>query len=141
MQTTNRLKNEPYLSYNLLYSQPDNYRNWLMLQEIVRNNLLHGRDMSPAGEESEHEVEDDTEPTPLDLSVKGDNESTSPNKRSTSKSTKTSLTPLTEQDTTKYPHIDTTELVQAVKEVLTRYNISQRYFGDRILGLSQGSVR
>ncbi|CAF4789521.1 unnamed protein product, partial [Rotaria sp. Silwood2] len=40
MQTTNRLKNDIYSPYNILYPQPENYRNWLMLQEIVRTNAM-----------------------------------------------------------------------------------------------------
>ncbi|CAF4830481.1 unnamed protein product, partial [Rotaria socialis] len=50
------------------------------------------------------------------------------------------LSPLTERDISKYRSINTAELVQTVKDILSRYSISQRHFGERILGLSQGSV-
>ena len=40
----------------------------------------------------------------------------------------------------RYIHIDTDKLVQRVKEALSQYSISQRLFGEHILGLSQGSV-
>ena len=112
-----------------------------MLQEIVRNNLLHKQGQSPECDESEQEDEEDADDAPLDLSIKSDAETSSTNKPAATKQTKTVLTPLNEQDAAKYGYIDTSELVQAVKDVLSRYSISQRYFGDKILGLSQGSVR
>ncbi|CAF1583048.1 unnamed protein product, partial [Adineta steineri] len=59
---------------------------------------------------------------------------------SSTKHTKTALTPLREQDISKYRYINTMELVQTVKDILSRYSISQRHFGEKILGLSQGSV-
>ena len=40
----------------------------------------------------------------------------------------------------RYVHIDTDKLVQRVKEALSQYSISQRLFGEHVLGLSQGSV-
>ncbi len=178
--------------FNLLCHQPDNYRNWLMLQEIVRNNdllkqfqptfpPLQSALSAPLGtmdtdDESEQEnddEEDDQEedndddldednPTssdeiPLDLSMKMDsnhqdldqtsltiaNHKQSQSSSSSSSSTKhikTALTPLREQDTSKYRYVNTMELVQTVKDILSRYSISQRHFGEKILGLSQGSV-
>jgi homeobox protein cut-like len=140
MQTTNRLKNEPYSPYNILYPQPDNYRNWLMLQEIVRNNtLIKQLKPSDTDDESEEENDDDndeeTDEIPLDLSMKIDT-----NKQLIIKSNKTILIPLNEQDISKYRSINTLELVQTIKDILSRYSISQRHFGEKILGLSQGSV-
>jgi len=140
MQTTNRLKNEPYSPYNILYPQPDNYRNWLMLQEIVRNNtLIKQLKPSDTDDESEEENNDDddeeTDEIPLDLSMKIDT-----NKQLITKSNKTILIPLNEQDLSKYRSINTLELVQTIKDILSRYSISQRHFGEKILGLSQGSV-
>lgn len=138
MQTTNRLKNEPYSPYNILCPQPDNYRNWFMLQEIVRNNtLLKASDT----DESEQENEEETNEVPLDLSMKVDTDQTLTNKPLVTKNNKTILTSLNEQDTAKYRYINTMELVQTVKDILSRFSISQRYFGEKILGLSQGSVR
>jgi homeobox protein cut-like len=136
MQTTNRLKNEPYSPYNILCPQPENYRNWLMLQEIVRNNILI-KPLKPSDtDESEQENDDeDTNDIPLDLSMKIDT-----NKQSPIKSNKTTLIPLNEQDISKYRSINTLELVQTIKDILSRYSISQRHFGEKILGLSQGSV-
>ncbi|CAF3789921.1 unnamed protein product, partial [Adineta steineri] len=145
MQTTNRLKNESYPSYNVLCPQPDNYRNWLMLQEIVRNNTLFKQlKSSPDTDESEQENEDDidkdTTEIPLDLSMKIDTDQTTINKQTVVKNNKTILTPLNEQDIAKYRCINTMELVTTVKDILSRYSISQRHFGEKILGLSQGSV-
>ncbi|CAF0733169.1 unnamed protein product [Adineta ricciae] len=171
--------------FSLLCHQPDNYRNWLMLQEIVRNNDLL-KQFQPAfpvpiendagsdqgnddddddddgddeNEENEHDDElDDDNPTssdetPLDLSMKCDsnhhetepvsmrlsNNKQQPSSSST-KHVKTALAPLREQDTSKYRYVNTAELVQTVKDILSRYSISQRHFGEKILGLSQGSV-
>jgi hypothetical protein len=142
MQTTNRLKTEPYSPYNILCPQPENYRNWLMLQEIVRNNVLFKQIKSTDTDDSEQENEEDEDSSdiPLDLSIKIDTDQTSTNKQSSIKSTKSILSPLNEQDITKYRYINTTELVQTVKDLLSRYSISQRHFGEKILGLSQGSV-
>jgi hypothetical protein len=112
-----------------------------MLQEIVRNNLLHAQNQSPDCQESEQEEEEELDDIPLDLSVKSDAEPALANKQSLTKYTKTVLTPLSELELAKYRYINTSELVQAVKDLLSRYSISQRYFGDKVLGLSQGSVR
>jgi homeobox protein cut-like len=173
--------------FGLFSHQPDNYRNWLMLQEIVRNNDLL-KQFQPAfpplqslpldtDNESEQENDDDDDDSdddddnnddlddddddddnprssdeiPLDLSMKIDSNHhdlnqtsiTIPTKQqhsSSTKHTKTALTPLREQDTAKYRYINTMELVQTVKDILSRYSISQRHFGEKILGLSQGSV-
>ena len=40
----------------------------------------------------------------------------------------------------RFVHIDTDKLVQRIKEALSQYSISQRLFGEHVLGLSQGSV-
>jgi homeobox protein cut-like len=145
MQTTNRLKNEPYPPYNILCSQPDNYRNWLMLQEIVRNNALMKQLKPLDNEENEQENndddnDDDDDEIPLDLSMKIDSDQSSTSKSSLTKSNKAILLPLTEQDLSKYRSINTLELVQTIKDILSRFSISQRHFGEKILGLSQGSV-
>lgn len=138
MQTTHRLKNEPYPPYNILCPQPENYRDWLMLQEIFRNNIL-AKQLKSSDTSDESDLEDtndeNIDESPLDLSMKVDT-----NKTSTTKSSKTTLLPLTEQELSKYRTINTLELVQAIKDILSRYSISQRHFGERILGLSQGSV-
>lgn len=141
MQTTNRLKNDLYSPYNILCPQPENYRNWLMLQEIVRTNAMIKQLKPLDTDENEQENEEDTDENPLDLSMKIDTEQASVTKPSAIKSNKTILSPLTEQDIGKYRTINTAELVQTIKDILSRYSISQRHFGDKILGLSQGSVR
>lgn len=112
-----------------------------------------------ATEDEDHESDDEddaasqnnNEETPLDLSMKVDSAQsdtetaslTFVNQKHSSipKNTKTALPPLREQDTSKYRCINTNELVQTVKDILSRYSISQRHFGEKILGLSQGSVR
>ncbi|CAD5120722.1 DgyrCDS9286 [Dimorphilus gyrociliatus] len=50
------------------------------------------------------------------------------------------LPPITQEQFDKYSHIGTDELVKCVKETLSQFSISQRLFGENILGLSQGSV-
>ncbi|CAF3504480.1 unnamed protein product [Rotaria sordida] len=179
--TNNLLDCSASSPFNLLRHQPDNYRNWLMLQEIVRNNDLFKQfqptlppsididdeseqdndDDSDNNDENDDDDDDDddniddenpisSDEIPLDLSMKIDSnqhdiEQTSikisNNKQQLStKHVKTALTPLREQDTSKYRYINTMELVQTVKDILSRYSISQRHFGEKILGLSQGSV-
>ncbi|CAF4222856.1 unnamed protein product, partial [Rotaria sp. Silwood2] len=119
MQTTNRLKNDIYSPYNILYPQPENYRNWLMLQEIVRTNAMIKQFKSTDVDENEQENEDDTDENPLDLSMKIDTDQTViNNKQSTIKQNKTILIPLTEQDMMKYRHINTIELVQTINDIL-----------------------
>ncbi|XP_033747523.1 homeobox protein cut-like 1 isoform X2 [Pecten maximus] len=50
------------------------------------------------------------------------------------------LPPITQEQFDKYGNIGTEELVKQVKETLSQYSISQRLFGESVLGLSQGSV-
>ncbi|CAF5131522.1 unnamed protein product, partial [Rotaria magnacalcarata] len=182
-KTTNNLLDCSTSSpFSLLRHQPDNYRNWLMLQEIFRNNDLMKQFQPPTNvndDESDQENDDnnnnnnnnddddensnddmddmdDENPTssdeiPLDLSMKMDGNQHDMEQTSiklsnskqpiSTKHTKTALAPLREQDTSKYRYINTMELVQTVKDILSRYSISQRHFGEKILGLSQGSVR
>lgn len=50
------------------------------------------------------------------------------------------LPPITQEEFDNYANINTEELVKQVKETLSQYSISQRLFGESVLGLSQGSV-
>ncbi|TRY70911.1 hypothetical protein TCAL_07523 [Tigriopus californicus] len=50
------------------------------------------------------------------------------------------LPPVTQEQFDRYEHINTEELVRKIKELLSQYSISQRLFGENVLGLSQGSV-
>lgn len=50
------------------------------------------------------------------------------------------LPPITQEEFDQYSNINTEDLVKQVKETLSQYSISQRLFGESILGLSQGSV-
>lgn len=50
------------------------------------------------------------------------------------------LPPITQEQFDRYSNVNTDELVKRVKETLSQYSISQRLFGENILGLSQGSV-
>ena len=50
------------------------------------------------------------------------------------------LPPITQEEFDQYSNVNTEELVKQVKETLSQYSISQRLFGESILGLSQGSV-
>ena len=53
---------------------------------------------------------------------------------------KTSLPPITQQQFDRYAHLNTDDVVRRIKEILSQYSISQRLFGEAVLGLSQGSV-
>ena len=142
MQTTQRFRNETCSSsipFNILCSQPENYRNWLMLQEIVRLKQIKANELDESEQENN---EEESEEIPLDLSLKLPLDAASSNKSTaTSKTPKSTLLPLQEQEMAKYQYIDTVELVQTIKDILSRHSISQRHFGEKILGLSQGSVR
>lgn len=59
---------------------------------------------------------------------------------SASKQPKCVLPPVSQEQFDKYSNINTDELVKRVKDLLSKYSISQRLFGECILGLSQGSV-
>ncbi|XP_042214156.1 homeobox protein cut-like [Homarus americanus] len=50
------------------------------------------------------------------------------------------LPPITQQQFDQYSSMNTEEIVKKVKEQLSQYSISQRLFGESVLGLSQGSV-
>ncbi|KRX56040.1 Homeobox protein cut-like ceh-44 [Trichinella sp. T9] len=50
------------------------------------------------------------------------------------------LPPITQEQFERFGRINTEKLVQRVKEHLLQYSISQRVFGEQVLGLSQGSV-
>ncbi|XP_022237797.1 homeobox protein cut-like isoform X2 [Limulus polyphemus] len=54
--------------------------------------------------------------------------------------TKAVLTPITQHQFDQYSNLNTEEIVKNVKEQLSQYSISQRLFGESVLGLSQGSV-
>ncbi|KAL5016636.1 hypothetical protein ScPMuIL_006225 [Solemya velum] len=58
----------------------------------------------------------------------------------TAKPLKAVLPPITQDQFDKYSNVGTEELVKLVKETLSQYSISQRLFGENVLGLSQGSV-
>ena len=110
-----------------------------MLQEIVRLKQMKSNELDESEQENN---EEDSEEIPLDLSLKLPLDSSSTQKPSSSTKThKSTLMPLQEQDVAKYNYIDTVELVQTIKDILSRHSISQRHFGEKILGLSQGSVR
>ncbi|KAK7506056.1 hypothetical protein BaRGS_00002778 [Batillaria attramentaria] len=50
------------------------------------------------------------------------------------------LPPITQEQFDRFANINTEDLVKKVKETLSQYSISQRLFGESVLGLSQGSV-
>ena len=57
-----------------------------------------------------------------------------------SKPLKCVLPPVSQEQFDKYASINTDDLVRKVKDLLSKFSISQRLFGECILGLSQGSV-
>lgn len=54
--------------------------------------------------------------------------------------TRAVLPPISQEQFDLYANINTDDLVKQVKDVLSQYSISQRLFGEYVLGLSQGSV-
>ena len=50
------------------------------------------------------------------------------------------MPPISQEQMNQYSCLNTEEIVKQVKEVLGRFSISQRLFGESVLGLSQGSV-
>lgn len=50
------------------------------------------------------------------------------------------LPPITQQQFDLFSNLNTEDIVRRVKEALSQYSISQRLFGESVLGLSQGSV-
>ncbi|KAK3082711.1 hypothetical protein FSP39_003291 [Pinctada imbricata] len=59
---------------------------------------------------------------------------------SNAKPLKAVLPPITQDQFDKYGNMNTDDLVKKIKETLSQYSISQRLFGENVLGLSQGSV-
>lgn len=57
-----------------------------------------------------------------------------------SRPAKAVLPPITQQQFDQYNNLNTEEIVKHVKEQLSQFSISQRLFGESVLGLSQGSV-
>ncbi len=74
-------------------------------------------------------------PSPA-LSAQGSHQQQS----SGSKVLKCVLPPVSQDQFDRYAFINTDELVKKVKDLLSKFSISQRLFGECILGLSQGSV-
>jgi len=50
------------------------------------------------------------------------------------------LPPISQEQFDAYSFLDTDELVASVRDLLGQHSISQRLFGEAVLGLSQGSV-
>uniref|UniRef100_A0A915E2F8 Homeobox protein cut-like n=1 Tax=Ditylenchus dipsaci TaxID=166011 RepID=A0A915E2F8_9BILA len=64
----------------------------------------------------------------------------SPNSFSISQRNRAEPAPIVQDQFEKYPQLDTEEVVKQVKDYLSRHSVSQRQFGENVLGLSQGSV-
>lgn len=54
--------------------------------------------------------------------------------------TRVVLPPISQEQFDLHANINTDDLVRRIKDVLSQYSISQRLFGECVLGLSQGSV-
>lgn len=65
---------------------------------------------------------------------------TTPHHNSVQRPMKAVLPPITQQQFDLYNNLNTEDIVRRVKEALSQYSISQRLFGESVLGLSQGSV-
>ena len=68
------------------------------------------------------------------------NRSFMPNNNAAAAQSKQILPPITQHQFDIYNNLNTEEIVRRVKEQLSQYSISQRLFGESVLGLSQGSV-
>jgi len=53
---------------------------------------------------------------------------------------KIGLSPITQDQFESFPHLNTDEVVRQVKDFLSANCISQRQFGEYVLGLSQGKM-
>uniref|UniRef100_A0A915HU97 Homeobox protein cut-like n=1 Tax=Romanomermis culicivorax TaxID=13658 RepID=A0A915HU97_ROMCU len=77
----------------------------------------------------------------LDLSQGDESSATSPTSMPKNfRAIKAILPPVTPEQFEKYGEISTEQLVHEIKEYLCKFSISQRLFGEQVLGLSQGSV-
>ncbi|KAL1501468.1 hypothetical protein ABEB36_006785 [Hypothenemus hampei] len=65
---------------------------------------------------------------------------TQPHHTTAQRPLKAVLPPITQQQFDLYNNLNTEDIVKKVKEQLSQYSISQRLFGESVLGLSQGSV-
>ncbi|KAJ8916056.1 hypothetical protein NQ315_010924 [Exocentrus adspersus] len=65
---------------------------------------------------------------------------TQPHHSTNNRPLKAVLPPITQQQFDMYNNLNTEDIVKKVKEQLSQYSISQRLFGESVLGLSQGSV-
>lgn len=65
---------------------------------------------------------------------------TQPHHTTSQRPLKAVLPPITQQQFDLYNNLNTEDIVKKVKEQLSQYSISQRLFGESVLGLSQGSV-
>ncbi len=52
---------------------------------------------------------------------------------------KHALPPISQQQFDRYAHVNTDDTVRRIKEILSQYSISQRLFGEAVLGLAQVS--
>lgn len=68
------------------------------------------------------------------------NRSFIPNNNAAAAQSKQILPPITQHQFDIYNNLNTEDIVKRVKEQLSQYSISQRLFGESVLGLSQGSV-
>ncbi|KAM8975560.1 homeobox protein cut-like 1 isoform 1-T1 [Pelodytes ibericus] len=121
----------------------------LMTQNRIERNQLHGPSSS-----SEYWKEWPNAESPYsqssEISMTGASRSETPQNSplpsspavSMSKPTKPSVPPLTPEqyEVYMYQEVDTIELTRQVKEKLAKNGICQRIFGEKVLGLSQGSV-
>ena len=121
--------NDPYLKRTTAST------NRPALTNIEHLKLLTTRDNGPnsSSSSSSHTTNNPNQPQPSpSFSSSGNMVSTKP--------LKSILPPVSQEQFDKYSAINTDELVKRVKDLLSKFSISQRLFGECILGLSQGSV-
>ena len=53
---------------------------------------------------------------------------------------RSTLPPITQQQFDRYSHVNTDDTVRRIKEILSQYSISQRLYGEAVLGLSQVKI-
>lgn len=104
------------------------------IQSIAEQYLIQSHDFKQQSPNSCSFQRPSSTPSPS-LSINSNNTSLT-----SSKPLKCVLPPVSQDQFDKYSFINTEELVKKVKDLLSKFSISQRLFGECILGLSQGSV-
>ncbi|MCI4387923.1 hypothetical protein PGIGA_G00079640 [Pangasianodon gigas] len=112
-----------------------------MVSEIPVSSQDYWKDQSSTSSEQNLQMSNMNE-TPHSSPLLPSSSSSSSSSSLQTKQAKATMTPLTSEQYERfmYQEVDTVELTQQVKEKLAKNGICQRVFGEKVLGLSQGSV-